>query len=165
MQFNEALQLFYLNAFKTNTIDMEFRPLSAKVVDYAKGIPLALKVLASLLYGKGKIEWESQLEKLKKTPCTKIQNVLRLSYDDLDHEEKNIFLDIACFFKGKRVEHIKIFLDACGYSTTIGLQNLQNKPLLTIYKEEVSMHDLIQEMGWQIVREESIEDPEKRSRL
>jgi hypothetical protein len=27
------------------------------------------------------------------------------------------------------------------------------------------MHDLIQEMGWQIVREESIKDPGKQSRF
>jgi len=27
------------------------------------------------------------------------------------------------------------------------------------------MHDLIQEMGWEIVREECVEDPGKRSRL
>lgn len=162
---DEAFQLFVLNAFKNNHLDMEFRKLSWKIVDYAKGIPLALKVLASLLYGKGKKEWESQLEKLKKMPCTKIQHVLRLSYDELDHEEKNIFLDVACFFKGKKVEHIKNFLDACGYSTIIGLESLQDKALLTIFEDEVSMHDLIQEMGWQVVREESMEDPEKRSRL
>ena len=30
---------------------------------------------------------------------------------------------------------------------------------------EVEMHDLIQEMGHQIVREENINEPEKRSRL
>ncbi|XP_054796831.1 disease resistance protein RPV1-like [Prosopis cineraria] len=165
LNFGEALQLFNLNAFKNNVIDKEFALLSRKVVLYAKGLPLALKILGSFLYGKSKSEWESQLEKLKRLPDMKIQNVLKLSYDGLDFQERNIFLDIACFFKGRKVEDIKNLLDACDYATTIGLRTLEDKALLTILDEKVSMHDLIQEMAWEIVREESMEEPGKRSRL
>jgi hypothetical protein len=128
-----------------------------------------LKVLGSFLYGKSKIEWESQLQKLKKMPHAKIQNVLRLSYDRLDREEKNIFLYIACLLKGYEVQQIIALLDACGFSTIIGLRVLKDKALIIEAKGSgrsiVSMHDLIQEMGWEIVREECVEDPGKRSRL
>ncbi|KAK4279022.1 hypothetical protein QN277_016788 [Acacia crassicarpa] len=161
----EALQLFNLNAFKNNVIDKEFAVLSEKVVAYAKGTPLALKILGSFLYGKSKNEWESQLEKLKRMPDMKIQNVLKLSYEGLDFQQQNIFLDIACFFKGRDVDDIKNLLDACDYATTIGLKALEDKALLTIKDEKVSMHDLIQEMAWEIVRGESKEEPGKRSRL
>ncbi|KAI4356064.1 hypothetical protein L6164_000116 [Bauhinia variegata] len=49
---------------------------------------------------------------------------------------------------------------------TIGLRDLQDKALITISSNgEVSMHDLIQEMARQIVREESPNDPGKRRHL
>ncbi|KAE9588103.1 putative winged helix-turn-helix DNA-binding domain-containing protein [Lupinus albus] len=170
LNFDEAVKLFILNAFKQiSCLDMEWIELSRKVIQYANGNPLALKVLGSFLYGKTKIEWESQLQKLKKMPHAKIQNVLRLTFDKLDREEKNIFLYVACFLKGYESHRIIVLLDACGFSTIIGLRVLQDKALIVEAKGSgrsiVSMHDLIQEMGWEIVREESIDDPGKRSRL
>lgn len=169
LNFDEAIKLFILNAFKQSCLDMEWIELSRRVIQYANGNPLALKVLGSFLYGKSKIEWESQLQKLKKMPHAKIQNVLRLTYDKLDREEKNIFLYVACFLKGYESHRIIVLLDSCGFSTIIGLKVLQDKALIVEAKGSgrsiVSMHDLIQEMGWEIVREESTEDPGKRSRL
>ncbi|KAK7261699.1 hypothetical protein RIF29_28016 [Crotalaria pallida] len=170
LNFDDAVKLFILNAFKEKgCLDMEWIELSRRVIQYANGNPLALKVLGSFLYGKSKIEWESQLQKLKKMPHAKIQNVLRLTYDKLDREEKNIFLYVACFLKGYESRRIIVLLDSCGFSTIIGLRVLQDKALIVEAKGSgrsiVSMHDLIQEMGWEIVREESIEDPGKRSRL
>ncbi|XP_029125004.1 TMV resistance protein N-like [Cajanus cajan] len=41
--------------------------------------------------------WESELNKLKKMPPTKVYDVMKLSYDDLDRKEQRIFLDLACF--------------------------------------------------------------------
>ncbi|XP_054784444.1 disease resistance protein RPV1-like [Prosopis cineraria] len=165
LRFNEAIQLFYLNAFKNNSIDPVFEDLSERVVDYTKGNPLAIKVLASHLCGKGKREWESQLEKLQKIPDKEIQQALRVSFSGLDRVEQNLLLDIACFFIGRRVKDIKSVLDAAGYSTIIGLERLQDKALLTISNGYVEMHSLIQDMGREIVREEPNEDPEKCSRL
>ncbi|XP_028774410.1 disease resistance-like protein DSC1 [Neltuma alba] len=169
--FDDAVQLFMSNAFENNYLDMEWIELSRKVISYAKGIPLALKVLGSFLYGKSKEEWESQLEKLNKMPHAKIQDVMRLSYDKLDREEKNIFLYVACFLKGYKAQQIVVLLNACGFSSIIGLKVLRDKALITEIKgsnsgaSRIFMHDLIQEMGWEIVREESIYDPGKRSRL
>jgi hypothetical protein len=72
--------------------------LSKRVIGYAKGNPLALKVLGSYLRSKSEIEWDSALDKFKKVLNAEIYEVLRLSYDKLDNIDKNIFLDIACFF-------------------------------------------------------------------
>ncbi|XP_028798421.1 disease resistance-like protein DSC1 [Neltuma alba] len=171
LTFDDAAQLFMLNAFENNYVDIEWIKLSRKVISNAKGIPLALKVLGSFLYGKSKEEWESQLEKLNKMPHAKIQDVMRLSYDQLDREEKNIFLYIACFLKGYESQQIILLLNACGFSTIIGLRVLRDRALITevkesaIRKSRIFMHDLIQEMGWEIVREESIDNPGNRSRL
>ena len=75
--------------------------LCVDALHYTKGIPLALKVLGSFLYCRSKAEWESELEKLKVFPNEEIQDVLRISFDGLDDNEKYIFLDIVCFYKGQ----------------------------------------------------------------
>jgi hypothetical protein len=140
------------------------------VVNYAKGIPLVLKVLAHLLCGKDKEVWESQLDKLKRLPSKKVYDVMRLSYDDLDRLEQKYFLDIACFFNGLnfKVDYMKLLLKDCesDNSVVVGLERLKDKALITISKDNViSMHDIIQELGREIVRQESRGDLRSCSRL
>lgn len=89
-----------------------------------------------------------------------------MSYDELDYTEKNIFLDIACVFKGHRRNEVTKILNACGFFADIGIINLLDKALITINSDkDIQMHDLIQEMGKEIVRQESIQNPGQRSRL
>ena len=161
---DEALKLFHLNAFKRNSPTTDCTELSERVVKYAQGIPLALKVLGSFLRHKRKENWEGELSKLKEVPNVKIQNVLRISYDGLDKVEKRIFLDIACFFKGMARDQVENILNACGFFAKVGIDDLIDKSLITIRQlNELWVHDLVQTMGWEIVR--SVEDPGKRSRL
>jgi hypothetical protein len=166
----EALELFNLNAFKQSHLEMDFFDISKRVVNYAKGIPLVLKVLAHLLCGKDKEVWESQLDKLKRLPSKKVYDVMRLSYDDLDRLEQKYFLDIACFFNGLnlKVDYMKLLLKDCesDNSVVVGLERLKDKALITISKDNViSMHDIIQELGREIVRQESRGDLRSCSRL
>lgn len=166
MNFHESLQLFSLNAFNKVHQDIGYEKLSESVVIYADGIPLALKVLGSLFCSKSKEVWLGTMTKLKKIPCKEIQNILRLSYDGLDDTEKEIFLDIACFFNGEDRQRVTRLLDACGFYASAGVETLLEKCLITISNNnEIQMHALIQEMGWEIVRQESTKDPGKRSRL
>ncbi|XP_045824510.1 disease resistance protein RPV1-like [Trifolium pratense] len=166
MNSQDSLQVFYSFAFKQNRpLEETYVSLSKQVLDYAKGVPLALKVLGSLLYGRTKEAWESELQKLKKLPDHKIFSLLKLSYDGLDSEQKNIFLDIACFYRGERGKFVENALDRCGFSARIGMDVLEDRCLISISKYgEVWMHDLIQEMGHAIVQLEN-KDPGKRSRL
>ncbi|KAH1068662.1 hypothetical protein GYH30_006303 [Glycine max] len=78
---SEALELFILHAFNQKLFDMEYYKLSKRVVCYAKGIPLVLKVLGRLLCGKDKEVWESQLDILKNMPNTDVYNAMRLVYN------------------------------------------------------------------------------------
>nr|WIL59983.1 nodulation protein [Melilotus officinalis] len=170
LNFSDSLELFKLIAFKQIQLEMEYYELLKRVVDYAKGIPLVLKVLAHLLRGKDKEVWESQLDKLKRLPSKKVHDVMRLSYDDLDRLEQKYYLDIACFFNGLslKVDYMKHLLRDCesDNSVVVGLERLKDKALITISKYNViSMHDILQEMGREVVRQESSEDPSKRSRL
>ncbi|KAL5778553.1 hypothetical protein ACOSQ2_009290 [Xanthoceras sorbifolium] len=139
--------------------------LSHEVVVYARGVPLVLKILGSFLCGRSKQDWVSKMKKLERTPPMDIQKVLKISYDELEDDEQNIFLDIACFWKGEDKDLVKQFLDAKGFSTQIGITVLLDKSFISISNNVIEMHDLIQAMGREIVRQESIDDPGKRSRL
>ena len=144
----------------------DFMEVSKEVIGYAQGLPLALEVLGSFLFSMTKEEWRNQLDKLKSTPNMKIQEVLKVSYDGLDDKEKNILLDIACFFKGEDKDYVMEILDGCGFFSLSGIRALIDKSLVTIsWSNEIMMHDLIQEMGREIVRQQSLEEPGKRSRL
>jgi len=166
MNFRNSLQLFCLNAFDTVLPKEGFVELSKRAIDYAKGIPLALKVLGSSLRCKSEIEWNCALAKLQKISNAEIDRILRWSYNELDDKEKNIFLDIACFFKGRERNSVTKILNDCGFFADIGISHLLDKALIRVdFKNCIQMHDLIQEMGKQIVREESLKNPGQRSRL
>ncbi|XP_062082861.1 disease resistance protein RUN1-like isoform X1 [Humulus lupulus] len=168
---DEALQLFSLNGFKSDFPPTSFMELSLKVVNYAAGMPLALKVLGSHLYSKSEEEWNSAINKLKVFPNQKIQNILRISYDGLDDKERGVFLDIACFFKGKDKDFVGGILDDdCTFADVIRVL-IDRCLIFEIFeidyenKTTLWMHDLIQEMGREIVRQECIKEPGMRSRL
>ena len=166
LNFCDSLRLFSLHAFKQKSSEeIGYRELSEKVLRYAKGIPLALQILGSLLYGRTREAWESQLQKLKKGQHLGIFNVLKLSYDGLEEEEKNIFLDIACFFRGHEEIVVAETLADCGFSSKIGMDILKDRGLISVFDGRIVMHDLIQEMGKEIVRKECPQHPGKRSRL
>ncbi|WJX86407.1 hypothetical protein P8452_68720 [Trifolium repens] len=166
MNSQNSLQLFSLNAFDKVLPTEGYVELSEKAIDYAKGNPLALKVLGSSLRCKSEIEWNSALAKLKEIPNAELDRILRWSYNELDDKEKNIFLDIACILKGCKRDNATKILNECGFFADIGLRDLLDKSLIRVdFENCIQMHDLIQEMGKQIVREESPKNPGQRSRL
>ena len=162
---DEALEFLTRYSLKHEIVGDDFMELSKEVIGYAQGLPLALEVLGSFLFSMTKEEWRNQLDKLKSTLDMKIYEVLKISYDGLDDKEKNIFLDIACFFKGEDKEYVVEILNGCGFFTPSGIRALIDKSLITISSNKLMMHDLIQEMGREIVRQQSLEEPGKRSRL
>ena len=111
-------------------------------------------------------EWNEAIDYYETNLHEDIQKILRRSYDGLTEDEKNIFLDIACFFKGydMRYDTIKVVLEACGLKAS-GIRKLIGKCLLTIDEDNLSMHDLLQQMGMDIVRQEAPQNPGERSRL
>ncbi|XP_052188395.1 disease resistance protein RPV1-like [Diospyros lotus] len=165
LNHKEAFKLFCHKAFWNHQPTQGYEGLANSMVRYAGGVPLALKVLGSFLIGRSIIEWQRALDRLGQQPILDIQKVLKLSYDDLAHEEMEIFLDIACFFKQMSYDYIVEILDACGFHADIGIRVLEDKALVMIRDNKIDMHDLIQEMGWHIVFEESLENPGGRSRL
>ncbi|KAM3684524.1 hypothetical protein ACB098_11G053300 [Castanea mollissima] len=130
---DEALQLFEGHAFRGNKPhDEDYSNLATKFIDFAKGIPLALEIIDRDLCGKAKDEWESVLDMYNKIPNKYIQKILRVSYDGLHDTEKDIFPDIACFFKGWKIDHAVKILDACGLCPSFGISRLVNKCLIIV---------------------------------
>ncbi|XP_048133528.1 TMV resistance protein N-like [Rhodamnia argentea] len=160
-----AHELLSKHAFPTHQ-KFEIRTdLVDGVLNHAKGLPLALEVLGSFLRGRREDVWESALDKVSMSPKKDINDVLKISYDGLETNEKEIFLHIACFFKGRETKYILNALDSCDFKVVIGLQILTERSLISIEsKNIVEMHGLIQLMGMDIVIQESA-DPGRRSRL
>ena len=161
-----ALQLFCLKAFKKEHVPGDYIGLSSHFLEYAGGLPLALEVLGSLLFGKSTDEWKSALERLKEYPNSEVLRVLQISFDGPHDTVKDIFLHIACFFNHNDKDHVVEVLDNLGLYAGIGLKELVDKSLLKIMDHDVVwMHDLLEEMGKNIVFQECLSDPGKRSRL
>ncbi|KAM3681605.1 hypothetical protein ACJW31_12G010000 [Castanea mollissima] len=79
---------------------------------------------------------------------------------------KEIFLDIACFFRGQKKDKVIQILENCGFAARIGVSVLVERSLLTVDdKECFGMHDLLSEMGQKIIRFESGGKLGKQSRL
>ncbi|PPR92043.1 hypothetical protein GOBAR_AA28646 [Gossypium barbadense] len=164
---NDALRLFNLKAFDSDTmVKDDFIELSQHVVHYTGGLPLVLEVLGSFLYGRVVDQWRSAIERLKQDSNKEILDRLRISFDGLEECEKNIFLDIACFFNGEEKDFIMKVLDGCQFFSNIGIDVLIKKSLIKVDEHKcLCVHSLIQEMGRKIVREKSIDEPGKRCRL
>ncbi|KAJ7960447.1 Disease resistance-like protein [Quillaja saponaria] len=160
----EAMVLFCWDAFKKSTPEAGFMDISKRAVRYSQNPPLALEIIGSDLFGKRIDEWKSTLDKYEEIPNKKIQSILRISYDNLESNEKQIFLDIACFLKGFDLEVCKQVLDSCGFYGASGVGVLIDKSLITIKEDKLWMHDLIQDLGRDIIQQESAE-PGERSRL
>ncbi|KAG4123204.1 hypothetical protein ERO13_D11G312054v2 [Gossypium hirsutum] len=165
---NDALRLFNLKAFDSDTTPKyDFIELSKQVVHYADGLPLALEVLGSFLCGRDIIQWRSAIERLNQDSNKEILDTLRISFDGLEEREKNIFLDIACFFNGEEKDLVMKVLDGCECFPDIGIDVLIKKSLIKVGDDNqyLRMHALLQEMGRKIVEEKCVDEPGKRCRL
>ncbi|XP_030924527.1 protein SUPPRESSOR OF npr1-1, CONSTITUTIVE 1-like [Quercus lobata] len=161
-----ALHLFCLKAFKSKHVPDDYLKLSKDFLNYAGGLPLALKVFGSFLYGKSIVDWKNAIERLKEFPNEKISEVLQISFDGLHDLEKETFLYIACIFNHEKKDDVVQILNVLGLHAGIGLNELIDKSLLKIMDEDIVwMHDLLVKMGRHIVFREYPNDPGRHSRL
>ncbi|KFK31592.1 hypothetical protein AALP_AA6G132500 [Arabis alpina] len=157
----EALQLFSLRASIHDMPEQDRSEMSRKVIEYANGNPLALDIYGRELKGKIKpLEVETAFIKIKQL----LVDAFKSSYGTLSDNEKNIFLDIACFFHGEPVHYVMQLLKGCGFFPHIGIDVLVEKCMVTVSENHVWMHNLIQDVGREIVNGETVKT-ERRSRL
>ncbi|KAF3432384.1 hypothetical protein FNV43_RR27124 [Rhamnella rubrinervis] len=96
---DEALQLLCQEApFNENTIPDESKSLFDDLVEYADGHPLALNKLVDNSF----LDWSDSLAELKEDIFSDyLVPTFKASYDGLDGEDKEIFLEIASSFNGE----------------------------------------------------------------
>ncbi|AES76344.2 functional resistance protein, putative [Medicago truncatula] len=166
----ESLELFRWKAFKDSIGDSRYDDILDRAIAYASGLPLVLELVGPALFGKNIEEWKSILDRYERIPNKEIQNILKISFDALEEDEQGVFLDIACCFKGYDLGEVKDILCAHhGQSIEYHIGVLVEKTLIQIIHlgtdAVVTLHDLIEDMGKEIVRQESPKEPGKRSRL
>jgi len=167
----EALELLKWMAFKNNKVPSSYEDVLNRAVSYASGLPLVIEIVGSNLFGKSIEEWKGTLDGYEKIPNKKIQEIFKVSYDALEEEEQSVFLDIACCFKGYRLTMVEEILHAhYGHCIKHHVGVLVEKSLIEIktryfHVVDVTLHDLIEDTGKEIVRKESCKEPGERSRL
>ncbi|XP_060195036.1 TMV resistance protein N-like [Lycium barbarum] len=125
---NESLDLFSWYTFgKPHPVE-GFLKYSNEVVKRCGGIPLALRVLGSSLAGQNLDVWQSTIEKLKVVPNNWIIELLKISYESLEDDDRSLFLHIACFFVWEDKDFPVKILEKCELFTIVGIQNLMVTP-------------------------------------
>ncbi|CAN0920050.1 Disease resistance protein L6 [Linum grandiflorum] len=166
MSPDHSLKLFSKHAFGVDYPPKDYASLSKEFVQVATGLPLYIKVIGSLLFRMDKIFWEAKLMELKEIPPTKVQERLKISYNELTHIERQIFLDIACYFIGShKIKPITMWND-CGFYPESTIRSLIQRSL--VKNDDFNkfwMHDHVRDLGRAIVREENNQNPYKRSRI
>ncbi|KAF3449362.1 hypothetical protein FNV43_RR10090 [Rhamnella rubrinervis] len=165
----DSLDLFQLHAFKNIFPPTDSTALSQRMAYHAHGNPNALKVLGNFLHPIRIEEWESAVKMLEMNLG---KENIQSSISNLTNMEKEMFLDIACFFaypyynKFKRDEIESTLDDKYYFSTKTGISFLNDKSLINIdaSSQVISMHNLLQQMAFAIVCEEH-KEPGNRSRL
>ena len=168
-----AKTLFNIHSsWETSHLSPQFNDIHDIIVEACKGLPLSLKVVGAYLRLKGKLRsWERALQRMKRGrnldgEDDEIWNTLRVSFDDgLTQEEKNMFLDIACFFGGdvypsgmSKERALRIWTDN-NIPPISALETLVNRALVTIEIDDdgdeiLQMHDHLRAMGQMIAEKE-----------
>jgi hypothetical protein len=180
----QAMELFSWKAFRQSTPPHDFASITNEVVDACQGLPLSLEVTGSWLSTKRNPqeckEGLSRLKNAKPFGGDRIENDklwgrLRICYIDLAYEEREMFLDVACFFSennsklktGITIQKtLQIWKVPSQYSSMTSLQNLMDRSLVKVNdKGNLVMHDQLRDMGRQIVKEASGYECHKQSRI
>eukprot|EP01018_Ginkgo_biloba_P036042 Gb_12483 [translate_table: standard] len=181
LENDEALELFSWHAFLMARPEKDYEDLSLEVVDACGGLPLSLEVLGAFLYDKRDEKlWHQAVKQLQNLMYDDIRGRLEISYQALNPHEKEIFLDIACFFlMGKEREYALYelvsgnmnktmisFWESLYVAPDLAIENLMLKSLVSRnHKMDFVMHDHVRDMGRAIVADESPLELGKRSRL
>jgi GTPase SAR1 family protein len=162
LEESQAKKLFMFHAYGVEEkMKPNFNVITDEIVKACAGLPLSIEVMGRFLKTKHCIEiWKEALSKLRSAEALgggreneMLWNKLRISYDDLEEEEKHMFLDIACFFDG--YEANTTFRIGTYQSPILGLRNLKDRSLIKITKDGyLNMHEQLKDMGQKIAMEQ-----------
>ncbi|XP_056163788.1 disease resistance protein L6-like [Syzygium oleosum] len=152
----DALQLFSRHAFDDNSPPANYYTLSYDIVSTTGGLPLALLAIGSSLFGHEKKRiWKERLEKLRKTPHKDVLGKLWISYDALEPDQQQIFLDIACFFIGQNKTNPMYVWEDCGFGPEDAIDVLIKRCMIKVLEDDrFEMHDQFRDLGRAIAKQE-----------
>ena len=161
LTFIESSRLFNWHAFRSEQPSDGFHDLAKEVVQACGGLPLALEVMGAFLYDKKTpddvICWHQASKDLGMN--VDISNKLKISYNHLNSQEQEMFLDISCFLVGKEENFAMKIWESCDSYTSpqLSLRTLRDKSLIKIDGDEhkISMHDILCDMGKEVVMRQS----------
>jgi len=168
----DARQLFNSHAFHSSNVTDGFHDVAQRVADACAGLPLALEVIGSLLFDKRKEHdldcWEQTIKTLHEE--NDILDKLKISYDGLSTSASQLmFLDIACFFIGKHETMAMQIFQSCKYDykgPAASFRSLVDKSLVKLDGDgRIVMHDLLRDMGREVVKNQSLMDKAPPSHL
>ncbi|XP_020871221.1 disease resistance protein TAO1 [Arabidopsis lyrata subsp. lyrata] len=110
---------------------------------------------------KSKQEWKNALPSLKNRLHADIVSVLKVSYDALCDDNKNLFIHIACYFNHEELEKVVAYLANCFENVRHRLDVLAEKSLLSMENSKIGMHSLLVKLGKDIVRKQ-FDEPGQR---
>jgi nucleoside-triphosphatase THEP1 len=139
LEEKQARELFMFHAFgnANHVPTKDFKDICMKIIEACGGLPLSLKVGFFLCNIKELEIWEGVLNKLKSGQSftggndnEKLWSKLKISYDHLDKEHQNMFLDIACFLGGLKISIICRMSSGDYLYPKLTLQNLEHRSLI-----------------------------------
>lgn len=169
LDHRDSLQLFNHHAFgdDVQANPPNFTKLREEALHYARGHPLALKMLGRELKNQSVAQWKSSLEKLAQSPIPDIGSVFQMSYDELTSEQKDAFLDIACF-RSENVDYVESLLaspDPGSADAMSAVKALMHKFLINTCDSRVEMHDLLYTFSRELDSKASTQNGNRQRRL
>jgi hypothetical protein len=166
---SDSLQLFMKTAFHNDIPSARLHDLSRRIANACGGLPLALEVIGGFLFDKKGDErlWDEAITTLHKNED--VLDCLKLSYNSLGEVEQEMFLDIAFFLVGAPKDVALDFWnsdDLFSSAATTPLCKLIDRCLLKVDENGfLTMHDLLRDMGRDVVVKKSPRNEGEQSHL
>ncbi|MED6162902.1 hypothetical protein PIB30_074852 [Stylosanthes scabra] len=143
--WDDSCKLFEWMALENKKVD---KCLINRALTYCANLPLALEVISSDLASREVQEWKSALDYYERNLDKGFYDELKRSYDPLAKEVQDVFLDIACCFRVfSLTEVIDVLRAHHGFCPEHHIKILEEKSLIMIENNRVSLHSLIHEMS------------------
>ena len=175
LNFLKSRDLFVWCAFRKNSVDAIDGSLHGFVEEITRaccGLPLALEIMGGSLADKVNLPedleyWRSAISELRRNGD--IISKLQISYEGIvSDQDRRMFLDIACFMLGQWEQvALEIWESTNEYgSARWSLSRLIDKCLVKVDGDGIlSMHDLVRDMGRNVVMQKAEWKPEKQSHV
>ncbi|XP_052724770.1 disease resistance protein RUN1-like [Vigna angularis] len=167
MNENDSLELLCWHAFRDAKPREDSNELIREIVTYCGGLPQALVARGSYLYSKRFTLGESTILRRQILDRYHVLDNLGESFHFLRNDmEKDIFLDVCCFFIGKDRGYVTEILNGCGLHADIAITVLIERGLVKVERNnKLEMHPLLRDMGGEITRKTWPMFPKEWSRL